>query len=247
MGGILSLSDSFLAGLCRYSVKFDTSINKYSALVETLPELLANVLEGDIPPSLVESTREKASAYDEVYCEFGSGSGGHILALAEANPDKFYVGFELRFKRAYRTAEKALKQGLKNLFILRADGRLANQLFPPESLSGVYVNFPDPWARKRWKKHRILNSEFFSQVHRWLKEDGFFSHKSDHQSYFRDTTELLADSFVSKGLFSIQFQTDDLHASEMVDQSVPTEFEMLFKSKGLPIYFIEIRKCLEAD
>ena len=112
------------------------------------------------------------------------------------------------------------------------------RLIPPkgaEWLHGIFINFPDPWGRQRWLKHRILNAAFLREAHLRLKPGGFLSYKTDHAGYFEATQAILG----KLGIFRIVKLTRDLHRSEYMDQNIPTEFEQLFRSKGEAVFFME--------
>lgn len=174
-----------------------------------------------------------------LFLEIGSGSGIHLVCRAGKDPSSLYIGFELRFKRTFKAAEKAEQNKLKNLLIIRANASLITEVFSQNSIDGIYINFPDPWAKKkRWNKNRLINTTFISSIHPILKPNGFISYKTDHKEYFDSTLKLFEDS----ELFQVSKVTNNLHLSTYGDENIFTEFEMLFKSKGLAISFLEARK-----
>lgn len=196
-----------------------------------------------IDPALTAHARAtidaRRSEFQRCYVEVGSGSGRHLIERAAADRQSLYVGFELRYKRAFRTAEKAEQAGLNNLLVLRTDARQLSALFPPASLHGVYVNFPDPWSRKRrWIKHRLLNHDFFLALSTLLTADGFLSYKTDHAEYFDVTAAAIEES----RLFCLKFVTKDLYKSPHFAGNVATEFENLFISQNLPICMLRAEK-----
>jgi tRNA (guanine-N7-)-methyltransferase len=176
--------------------------------------------------------------HSKVICELGSGSGGHIVERAAETPDALFVGFELRFKRAAVTIAKAEKMGLRNVILFRGRAELLPDLFEANSLDGVYVNFPDPWEKRRWRKHRLLNEQFLQVLFDRIKPEGFFSFKTDHQEYFESAKKDL------EGLpqCALQAFSSDLKNSEFALGNIRTEFEKLFNSKGLPIFWLSAKK-----
>jgi tRNA (guanine-N7-)-methyltransferase len=178
------------------------------------------------------------TSYDALIVELGSGSGGHLIEHALKAPRILHLGFELRFKRAYRTIEKAEGSSAENLYMVQGDAHTMFDLFEDESINGIYINFPDPWAKTRWKKHRMLNSSFLEHMHRKLVPGGFFSHKTDHPEYFKETLgflHLLANAEILQ-------MSDNLHTTEIGATFVKSEFENLFISQGLPVKYVETRK-----
>jgi tRNA (guanine-N7-)-methyltransferase len=209
-------------------------VNKYIPLSSSKPGLLLNGTEQEVTlGEKIEVTR-KLSQYPRAYCELGSGSGAHLISRALLDPQSAFFGFELRFKRAFRTAEKAEEQGLTNLMVIRNDARHAAQFFPSQSLDGIFILFPDPWDKRRWHKHRLLNCEFLSQLKKLLKPGGFISFKTDHLDYFNQAVTNLRHSG-----FTITKQTNDLYRSPFIENNVASEFEQLFVAKHQPVSFVE--------
>ena len=207
--------------------------NQYIDLVQEKPEYILAASARSLTPDQIQTIRERAGALP-VFCELCCGSGGHLVELAAAHPEGFFIGFELRFKRTFNTAKKAERLGLQNLLIVRTNAKELPRVFSTAELSGVYINFPDPWERERWKKHRVLTPEFIELLADRLKPGGFLSYKTDHEEYFTSTEQILR----SHPRFSITKYSRNLHESEFSAGSVKTEFERLFLSKHLPIFFL---------
>jgi tRNA (guanine-N7-)-methyltransferase len=209
-------------------------VNPY---IDRLHEVADVVLQGTPGDQLEIRIADHIARFDECFLEFGSGSGGHLIELAATNPNALCIGCELRYKRAFRTAEKAIGQGLSNLLVLRMDARTVPALFPTASVDRVYMNFPDPWEKLRWRKHRMASEPLFKSVSSLLKPDGVFRHKTDHGDLHHELMKILPSS----GL-TITKTSSDLYNSEWLPGNIPSEFERLFLSQGLPIFFLEAAK-----
>ena len=196
--------------------------------------ILAEEERSDVSDAARLELRQRAASHRRLFVELGSGSGLHLLTLAEQNRDALCIGLEIRFKRAFKTGEKAERMGLSNLLVMRSDARQIGQLFGDGEVDGFFVNYPDPWDKRRWLKNRLLNPELLLTMRRLLKPDGFLRYKTDHQEYFASTAKLLAD-----GGWRIAKQTTDLLSSSLTDENIPTEFEYLFKSQGKPLCMLE--------
>lgn len=210
-------------------------VNPYMDLVENERDMILNCADGKPSPDELARLTAAKAAHSSICCELGSGSGAHLIELARRAPQRLHVGFEIRYKRIFRTAEKAKQAGVTNIILLRSDARQLPTLFGPASLDAVYVNFPDPWDKRRWEKHRILSQEFVNTILTLLKPNGFLSYKTDHANNFTKVHSSIAN--ISG--FSIRKFSSDLHRSEFGSDSVRTEFESLFISKGLPVHFLE--------
>lgn len=218
-----------------FGARFKNWKNQYIELVESKTDRIVSLTEPRPSPEQVAHTRTWRSGFQETVVEIGSGSGGHLLERASQHPEFAFIGFELRFKRAFRTIQKAEQKSLSNVFLVRADARTLGEFFEPQSLRGVYVNFPDPWDKAKWKKNRVLNADSLKIIAQLVMPGGFFSYKSDHSGYFDETVSILREIPNMR----IQKLTRNLYASEYLNGNVASEFESLFRSQGQEICFLE--------
>ncbi|MBX7137786.1 MAG: tRNA (guanosine(46)-N7)-methyltransferase TrmB [Oligoflexia bacterium] len=220
-------------------MRFKKWKNQYIDLVQSLPPELILACEADqFSEQELASLTTRLSAFDHLILDIGCGSGGHVVELASRTPAALHLGIELRFKRAYRAAEKGARAGLNNLYIVRNEARRTLDALPDGSVNGAYVNFPDPWAKRRWEKHRLLNSSFLKLLHGKLKPDGFLSYKTDHSEYFEQTAQLVQEL----GSFEIVKASTTDSASVVEDHKILTEFERLFRSKGTSVSCLVVKK-----
>jgi tRNA (guanine-N7-)-methyltransferase len=174
--------------------------------------------------------KEFIAQYSDVICEFGSGSGEHLLELARLNPNSAVIGFELRFKRVVKTIEKAKRAGLTNVFVVCGYAQNVSHLFASNSIQEVFINFPDPWEKKI--KNRLINEVFISELNKLLIDKGKLSFKTDHVDYFFAVKDL----FENSKLFDLIFCSEDLHSDLPKEKIILTEFERLFLSQNLKIH-----------
>jgi tRNA (guanine-N7-)-methyltransferase len=211
--------------------------NQYIQLVGTKPEIIVAERDRVSPAQSREIVAKLKTSFAGIYVEIGSGSGLHLLELAKSNPKILCIGLEIRFKRAFKTGEKAERLGLSNVLVIRSDARYISQIFNPGEVSGFFVNYPDPWDKRRWKKNRILNEEMLTTMHALLNNEGFLRYKTDHHEYFHSTTALL-----SQPNWRVIKHSTDLIQSEWAEGNIPTEFEYLFRSQNKPLCLVEVVK-----
>ncbi len=190
------------------------------------------------PEEELRQLQNRLTQASEVFAELGSGSGGHILTRAAKTPQAAWVGFELRFKRAFRTLEKAGVGGIENVFVIRTDGRKLENFFPEKSVSGLYINFPDPWTKSGWRKHRMLSTETLDSAAKIIRPGGFVSVKTDHQDYFQD---FYRDA-TAHSQFTLEESSVDFHKSGLDADNILTEFERLFIRQKLPIAYLRMSR-----
>lgn len=213
-------------------------INPYIPGILTKPNYIVPCQNGLPTNEEIQFVRNRISLFNNTYCEIGSGSGEHLIEQARREPSALFIGFEVRYKRAFRTAEKSEQIGQNNLLIIKADGRLISRFFNEDELSGVFINFPDPWAKKRWVKHRILNDGYIKLLLQLLKHTGFLSFKTDDSGYYQSVSKIIRG--ISE--YKISKSSEDLHLSPYKSSNILTEFERLFISKRQPIFMLEALK-----
>jgi tRNA (guanine-N7-)-methyltransferase len=219
--------------------------NPYLELVHTKNSLIL-ASSATVTAAERAEVQAKISQYQHVCVELGSGSGNHLIEQAARAPNTIWIGFELRFKRTFRTAEKAEARGITNLLVIRNAAEKLPEYFPLQSIDALYVNFPDPWDKRRWKKHRMIQESSLQVLAKYLKPGGFFLYKTDHRESFEDVHHILTETAPGNQLFTVTIATDNLHGPHSDPrllaaqaQNVQTEFEGLFLSQGLPIYMLE--------
>jgi len=207
-------------------------VNPYSARLYEFPRRI--ILFDDREHDTLR-VREKVAQAERVVCELGSGSGSHLTELAARNPEAQIFGFELRYKRAVRTIERAQRIGLENATVLRTNSFDLGQIFPNQSIHELHINFPDPWERRRSHKHRMLSARMLETLQVVMAEGALLSIKTDHSENFEQFLELVQSS----AAFELNFHTRDLHQSPYLARNIVTEFEALFLSQKLPIFALQ--------
>ena len=166
----------------------------------------------------------------KVHVEIGCGSCRYMIEWAIENPQDFFIGLELRYKRLVLAAKKIQKQNIKNILLLRERGEFLDEYLKHKSIDCLHINFPDPWSKKAKRKHRILSKEFLTKMRPYLCYGGELRFKTDHLEYFKSVTRTLNQL----EFYSIDQHSENLHQSAYETGNILTEFEMLFKSKGNP-------------
>jgi tRNA (guanine-N7-)-methyltransferase len=172
-----------------------------------------------------------------LHIEIGSGKGKFITTLAEKNRDINYIALERQISVLAKLIRKIPEEGFKNLAVINTDAGLLPQFFSSGEISRIYLNFSDPWPKKRHAKRRLTSSSFLEIYKELLKDDGIISFKTDNRGFF----EYSIEQFELSG-YSLINVTYDLHKSPLADGNVTTEYEERFIRQGLPIYALTARK-----
>lgn len=154
--------------------------------------------------------------------DLGCGKGRFLTARASEHPDTNFIGIDRMKTRVLKTEKKVGGLGLKNVALLRIESWYAmTYLFPPESISVVYVFFPDPWPKRRHNRRRLFSESFLDSLYRALKPKGVIHVATDHQDY-GDRIEKL---------FLADERFHEVPAF-VPSQDERTEFELLFAGQG---------------
>lgn len=176
---------------------------------------------------------EKFENSNPIHVEFGTGRGQFITTLAKQNPDINYIAMEIKEEVLLKAVEKAVENNLTNIRFIWGDVNNILTYFNENELSRVYVNFCDPWPKKRWYKRRLTYRGFLENYKTILNETGDIHFKTDNEKLF----EFSLNEF-SEADLKLKNITLDLANSEF-EGNVTTEYEDKFMSYGMKIYRVE--------
>ena len=113
--------------------------------------------------------------------EIGFNRGRFLTALGEAWPDHNHVGVEIRRKYAWHVSNVlADRSERRNVRVVWGDARmLVPALFEEGALDAIFVNFPDPWWKRRHAKRRLVDGDFGVQLLSRLRLGGALWVKTD--------------------------------------------------------------------
>ena len=167
-----------------------------------------------------------------IHIEIGMGMGKFIYENALNNPDINYIGIE-RYDNVIARAIKKLDK-LDNLILVRMDAREIDEVFKKE-IDLIYLNFSDPWPKKRSINKRLTSPIFLNKYDKIFKNTNNIIMKTDNRDLFIYSIESLSN--YGYKLSNISF---DLHESS--DNIITTEYEDKFVSIGKNIYYLEALK-----
>ena len=129
-----------------------------------------------------------------------------------------------------RALEKLEAQPLPNLRLIRMEAEELLNIFAPGEVSGIYLNFSDPWPKDRHTKRRLTSVPFLTLYRQILKPEGLVEFKTDNRPLFDFSLES-----VTEAGWTLLAHTFDLHHSSMAEGNVMTEYEEKFSALGNPI------------
>ena len=177
---------------------------------------------------------EKGQNVDGFYLEIGCGKGGFMVQLAKKYPDRNFIAMEKISDVILLAAEKMKREELQNIKMLNADAGELLEYFAEQSVSGIYLNFSDPWPRPKHAKRRLTAPSYLEIYKKLLKKGGAIYLKTDNRILFDYSLETLKEAG-----FRLEKLTYDLHNSEYEKDNLHTEYEDNFSAKGFPINRVE--------
>ena len=131
----------------------------------------------------------------DVEAELGCADARFLFERAPLHPATYFLGFEIREPLVEEVNEKAAAAGLANLRAVFCNINVdLPTLVPDASLARVFVNFPDPWFKRRHQKRRLMNDELVDVLHRKLRADGELFFQSDVFDLALDAMAVLEDA-----------------------------------------------------
>ena len=170
----------------------------------------------------------------KIILEIGMGKGDFITQMALQTQEYIYIGVELSIQvlaiaiKKLKKFEKENNVRLDNLYFMSFDAINLSEIFDGVEVEKLYLNFSDPWPKKRHAKRRLTNERFLKEYKKVLKKDGIIEFKTDNRLLFEY-------SLVSMQNFGMTFLEVylDLHKTDVYN--IETEYENKFSKNG-PIY-----------
>jgi len=180
---------------------------------------------------------------DQPVCiEYCSGNGLWIAAKAEAHPEINWIAVEKKFLRVRKVWSKIKNLNLKNLIVVCGEAYEATKrYFPAESFSSAYINFPDPWPKRRHARHRLIQPRFIEEVWRTLVPGAVFSLVTDDPDY---SIKMLDEMCGHNGFESCH--ATPYFVTEIVDYGT-SSFDQLWREQGKLIRYHQFKKICKKN
>lgn len=182
------------------------------------------------PQELKGGWKDEFQNQNPIHIEIGCGKGKFICEMAEKYPDINFVAIEVVKDVMVIAMEKAEPKKLKNLRFVIADASDLCEFFEKGEIERIYLNFSDPWKKRKQAKRRLTHKNFLDIYKKLLNNGDFIWFKTDNKALF----EFSLNSFAEEN-FKMSDISFDLHNSDFED-NVMTEYETRFSEEGMPIY-----------
>lgn len=165
----------------------------------------------------------------DIYLEIGSGKGQFLLDMANKNQDKFFIGIEKNVTCAGFSAKKLVESKVLNAKIIHDDAINVLESFLDKQIQIIFLNFSDPWPKKRHHKRRLTSDTFLDKYYSKLSDNGKIIFKTDNVGLFDYTKELIENS-------KFKFESIDENYDGSIEFDAQTEYEKNFREQGIAIH-----------
>ena len=174
-----------------------------------------------------------------IVLELGCGKGEYTLHLANLNPDKNFIGIDIKGARLWNGARTALHEKHENIVFVRAQIELINTLFATGEIAEIWITFPDPQVKFKRSKHRLTHPEFLKRYRKILKVNGCVHLKTDSEFLHGYTLGLMHDP-----AYRLCYAHHDIYNNPhapIAAVAVQTFYEKMFLEHKKPITYLKFK------
>lgn len=177
--------------------------------------------------------QEEFGNANDIYLEIGMGKGDFIIDMAIKHPEYNFVGIE-KYTSVMARAIKKIPKDLRNVRLINVDALDIGDIFNKE-IMGIYLNFSDPWPKKRQSRRRLTSEVFLKLYDEVFKYDGLIIQKTDNTGLFESSIISLSNyGYIIEDISLDLWQTDKVYSE--------TEYEHKFRLQGVKINYLKARK-----
>lgn len=171
-----------------------------------------------------------------IILELGCGTGAYTMELARRNPDKNYIGIDIKGARMWKGAKKAIAEGLANIRFLRIFIDHIDEYFAEDEVDEIWITFSDPYSRAGDRQKRLTAPKFLELYRYILKPQHPIHFKTDDSAFFRYSCR----SVIKNG-GSIIEKVEDIYAQRPDDEllTIRTDYEKKHLKKGKSISYFK--------
>ncbi|HVJ48967.1 tRNA (guanosine(46)-N7)-methyltransferase TrmB [Desulfitobacterium sp.] len=166
-----------------------------------------------------------------IHLELGCGRGRFITEFARMNPEINYIAIDAHNELLVYVLRKANENHLDNLRIVPMYIENVGDIFAPDEIEKIYINFCNPWPSKRHHKRRLTHPNFLRIYQTFLKKGSEVWFKSDDELLFTDSLEYFKDTGFNELYRTFDLKQSDFHGN------IQTEYEEKFSNQGIKIKF----------
>ncbi len=188
--------------------------------------------------------REKNNNWNDIFknsnpihLEIGSGKGKFIIDMAKKFPRINFIALETKATILCSLLDKLENTSIENIRLIWGNANYITEYFDKQEIEKIYLNFSDPWPKKRHEKRRLTSLSFIDKYLIILGKNNLIEQKTDNINLF----EYSLKNFTKKN-FSITEISLDLENSDLKNNNIKTEYEDKFTKKGNIIYYAKYER-----
>ncbi|MCQ2792527.1 MAG: tRNA (guanosine(46)-N7)-methyltransferase TrmB [Bacilli bacterium] len=172
---------------------------------------------------------------DTLEMEIGGGKGDFIINQAIKHPKVHYLMIERVISVAAPAVKKIIENDINNVRVIYDNFINVSHALKNHSINKIYLNFSDPWPKKKHAKRRLTSPLFMNDYHRILKKDGLIIFKTDQKNLYEYTKLVL-----EKEKFTIIL--DNPHYNKLDKDDSLSEYESKFRKEKKTIYRLILKR-----
>lgn len=175
---------------------------------------------------------------NDLILELGCGKGEYTVGLARMNPDRNYIGIDVKGARMWKGLKTAEDEGITNVAFIRTRINLTGFYFSKDEVSEIWITFPDPQPRQIKSKKRLTSPNFLKQYSEFLKPGGIIHLKTDNIIFFEYTLDVINEL----GL-KLLYANDDVYSSGLENEvtQIQTYYEKIWLKHGTRIKYLKFQ------
>jgi len=174
-----------------------------------------------------------------IVVELGCGKGEYTIALAQKNPNKNFIGIDIKGARFWRGAKTAIEENIENVAFIRTQIELVDFIFAENEVSEIWITFPDPQIKYKRTKHRMTNADFLRKYDQILSQNGIINLKTDSEFMHGYTLGLLHGE--GHEILNANHNVYKNEGSPKEVTETQTLYENQYLKVGKPITYIQFR------
>jgi tRNA (guanine-N7-)-methyltransferase len=182
--------------------------------------------------------RARAFANDNpIVLELACGRGEYTVALAQAYPDKNFIGMDIKGARLWQGANQATEQNMQNVAFIRSRIELLTYYFEHGEVDEIWITFPDPFLRDRKTNKRLTSPYFLDIYSKVLKPQGKIRLKTDNPKLYYWTLGTFSEFQAGR----IVFHHDNIYSMDFIHPDLlhQTYYEAMHKKDNCSIKYVE--------
>lgn len=174
-----------------------------------------------------------------IVLELGCGKGEYTVNLAKLNPNKNYIGIDIKGARFWRGAKTAIEEKLENVIFLRTQIELLDFIFEKNEIDEIWLTFPDPQIKFQRRKHRLTNTKFLSIYKNILNDSGIIHLKTDSEFLHGYTLGKLEEMSINPIVSNHDIYKNSNAPVEAIQ--IQTHYEKIYLNEGKKITYLNFK------